>query len=115
MSIWLIRAGAHGEYELKFRQESRVFVTWDALDFNLAMLPDRGARVEAMNLRYPGSKPKAVMNWVSQIWPIVTRNRCAASSRRSRSPPGSMMAACKVSSSQTMEQFCWNGVTGMVW
>ncbi|MCC7020164.1 MAG: hypothetical protein IT332_10440 [Ardenticatenales bacterium] len=72
MSIWLIRAGAHGEYELKFRQENRVFVTWDALDFNLAMLPDRAALVEAMNLRYPDSKPKAVMNWVSQIWPFVS-------------------------------------------
>ena len=30
------------------------------------------------------------------------------------SPPASMMAASWVASHQTMEQFCWNGVTGTV-
>jgi hypothetical protein len=30
MAIWLIRAGSHGEYELKFIQENRVYV--DKLD-----------------------------------------------------------------------------------
>ena len=29
MAIWLIRAGKHGEYEQKFLQENRVYVTWD--------------------------------------------------------------------------------------
>lgn len=42
MAVWLIRAGAHGEYELKFIQEGRVYVTWDALDVNLKQLTDRG-------------------------------------------------------------------------
>ena len=36
MAIWLIRAGSHGEYELKFLQDNRVYVTWDSLDVNLA-------------------------------------------------------------------------------
>jgi hypothetical protein len=31
-----------------------------------------------------------------------------------RSPPGSMTAAWPVASHQTMEQFCWKGVTGTV-
>lgn len=38
MAIWLIRAGSHGEYEQKFIQENRVYVTWDDLDVNLAKL-----------------------------------------------------------------------------
>jgi len=29
MATWLIRAGGHGEYEQKFLQENRVYVTWD--------------------------------------------------------------------------------------
>lgn len=36
MTIGLIRAGSHGEYELKFLQDDRVYVTWDGLDVNLA-------------------------------------------------------------------------------
>jgi restriction system protein len=41
MAIWLIRAGSHGEYEQKFIQENRVYVTWDSLDVNLAKLSER--------------------------------------------------------------------------
>jgi restriction system protein len=40
MATWLIRAGKHGEYEQKFLQENRVYVTWDKLDEDLkAELP----------------------------------------------------------------------------
>lgn len=71
MAIWLIRAGAHGEYEQKFIQESRVYVTWDGLDVNLAKLADRPALVVAMTQRLPDTKPKAILNWVSQVWPFA--------------------------------------------
>ncbi|MDW7773742.1 MAG: restriction endonuclease [Desulfobulbaceae bacterium] len=71
MAIWLIRAGAHGEYEQKFIQENRVYVTWEYLDVNLAKLADRAALVEEMTKRYPDTKPKAILNWVSQVWPFA--------------------------------------------
>ena len=48
MAVWLIRAGSHGEYELKFIQERRVYVTWDALDVNLDKLANRGELTRAM-------------------------------------------------------------------
>lgn len=38
MSIWLIRAGSHGEFEQKFLQENRVYVTWDNLASDLSKL-----------------------------------------------------------------------------
>ncbi len=44
MAIWLIRVGSHGEYEQKFIQEKRVYVTWDALDVNLTKLADARSR-----------------------------------------------------------------------
>lgn len=76
MSIWLIRAGSHGEYEQKFIQEQRVYVTWDALDVDLAALSQRGELTEAMVDRYPDTKPKAIQNWVSQVWPFAHEIKC---------------------------------------
>ena len=71
MAIWLIRAGSHGENELKFIRENRVYVTWDDLDDDLLKLSNRAALTEAMTQRYPDSKPKAIANWVSQVWPFA--------------------------------------------
>ena len=71
MAIWLIRAGSHGEYEQKFIQENRVYVTWDGLDVDLAKLKQRADLTAAMIERYPDTKPKAIMNWVSQVWPFA--------------------------------------------
>lgn len=59
MAIWLIRAGSHGEYEQKFIQESRVYVTWDGLGIDLGKLKQRADLTAAMNERYPDTKPKA--------------------------------------------------------
>ncbi len=71
MAVWLIRAGTHGEYELKFTQENRVYVTWDDLDVNLEKLAERSELRKAMTQRYPDAKPKAIANWVSQVWPFA--------------------------------------------
>jgi len=71
MAVWLIRAGSHGEYELKFIQEGRVYVTWDDLNVNLGKLADRSELTKALTQRYPDTKPKAIANWVSQIWPFA--------------------------------------------
>lgn len=71
MAVWLVRAGSHGEYESKFIAESRVYVTWDLLDVDLSKLPDQAALREAMADRYPDAKPKAIMNWASQVWPFA--------------------------------------------
>lgn len=71
MAVWLIRAGSHGEYEQKFIQEGRVYVTWDDLDVDLSKLGQRSELVNEMSQRYPNAKPKAIMNWVSQVWPFA--------------------------------------------
>lgn len=71
MAIWLIRAGAHGEYEQKFINENRVYVTWDKLAVNLEKLPDREALFVEMSQLYTDAKPKRLQNWASQIWPFA--------------------------------------------
>lgn len=71
MAIWLVRAGSHGEYEQKFIQESRVYVTWDDLKLDLGKLQQREELRTEMEHLYPESKPKAIQNWVSQVWPFA--------------------------------------------
>lgn len=71
MAIWLIRAGSHGEYEQKFIQDKKVYVTWDELNLDLSKLQQRGDLTEEMNRRYPEAKAKTVQNWVSQVWPFA--------------------------------------------
>jgi len=71
MPIWLTRAGAHGEYEQKFIQEKRVYLTWHGLDVDLSKLSDRAALSMVLETSRPDHKPKTIQNWVSQIWPFA--------------------------------------------
>jgi len=71
MAVWLIRAGSHGEYEQKFIQESRVYVTWENLDVDVGQLKARDELAAAMTERYKDAKPKKILNWVSQVWPFA--------------------------------------------
>lgn len=71
MAIWLIRAGSHGEYEQKFVNENRIYVTWDRLTHDISKLSNREALFNAMVQLYPDAKPKRLHNWVSQVWPFA--------------------------------------------
>lgn len=71
MAVWLIRAGKHGEFEQKFLQDSRVYVTWDKLAADLSKLPDRKALFTIMTPLYPNAKTKAIHNYVGQVWPFA--------------------------------------------
>ncbi len=71
MAIWMVRAGSHGEYELKFLQDKRLYVTWDGLDVDLKALQQQADLRAAMAARYPNAKPKTIMNWASQVWPFA--------------------------------------------
>ena len=68
MTLWLIRAGSRGEHEQKFLDEGKVYVAWDGLNVDLKALADRQALIQAMAQRYPDEKPKALINWSSQVW-----------------------------------------------
>jgi restriction system protein len=71
MAVWLVRAGAHGEFEQRFIQEKRVYVTWDGLDVDLSKLDKPAALNAEMTKRYPDDKAKRILNWVSQVWPFA--------------------------------------------
>jgi len=71
LSVWLIRAGSHGESEQKFIRENKVYVAWDELDIDLVKLTHRQELETALDQRYPEAKHKTILNWVSQIWPFA--------------------------------------------
>src|SRR5690554_182932 len=73
MSIWLVRAGSSGEYENKFLEEGRIYVTWDGFDCNLQHLQSPEKLREALSEQYPEAKAGTVKNWASQIWPFAKR------------------------------------------
>lgn len=68
MAVWLVRAGKHGEYEQKFIDEKRIYLTWDTFDVDVSKLPDRAALTVEMESHYPDVKPKTITNWTSQVW-----------------------------------------------
>ncbi|HZV33893.1 MAG TPA: restriction endonuclease [Verrucomicrobiae bacterium] len=71
MAIWLIRAGSHGEYEQKFLDEKRVYVTWAGLNVDISKLQNNDALLSAMQQRYPDAKLNKLKNWVRQVWPFA--------------------------------------------
>ncbi len=71
MSIWLIRAGSHGEFEPKFLEENRVYVTWLNLAHDLHKLENRDALISLLETLDPGAKPKKLQNHAGQIWPFA--------------------------------------------
>jgi restriction system protein len=71
MAIWLVRAGSQGEYEQKFIQEKRIYITWDELKVNLKKLSERSLLNKKLDQLNPDTKPKTIQNWVSQLWPFA--------------------------------------------
>lgn len=73
MAIWLVRAGGSGEYESKFLDEGKVYLTWDNLKVDLSALSDRQKMLDELLQIYPDVKKRAVMNWRSQIHAFAHR------------------------------------------
>ena len=71
MAVWLVRAGAQGQFQEKFLSENRIYVTWDRLNVDLKKLENRDELIDAMRDRYPGVKPKTLINYAGQVWPFA--------------------------------------------
>ena len=73
MSIWLFRAGSNGEYESKFLNDNRVYLTWDDLDVDLNNFKQKEDLYKFLEDKYSLEKEKTAINWASQIYPIAHR------------------------------------------
>ncbi|MEN8179171.1 MAG: restriction endonuclease [Pseudomonadota bacterium] len=68
MALWLVRAGAHGEYEKKFLEENRIYLTWGGLSHDLAALKNRGQLRALLEKVYPDAPKGRITNNLGQIW-----------------------------------------------
>jgi restriction system protein len=68
MELWLSRAGSQGEFEQKFLEEGRIYLTWDSLNADLSKIGSRSSLIELLEKAYPNEKPKRLLNHSSQIW-----------------------------------------------
>lgn len=71
MSIWLFRAGSTGEYEDKFLQDKKIYLTWDDLNYDLNKLQTKEELNDLLHKVYPSEKAGRYRNWLGQIWPIA--------------------------------------------
>ncbi len=71
MALWLVRAGRNGEYETKFLDENRIYLTWEGLHDTLSDTKDKKSLSKLLLQVYPNEKPATVRNWTGQIWPFA--------------------------------------------
>jgi restriction system protein len=62
MSLWLIRAGANGEYEPRFFSENRIYFNWSGLLTDLGKLPNLDAYYKVFGETYPDFKKGRIQN-----------------------------------------------------
>jgi restriction system protein len=71
MAIWLFRAGKSGQYETKFLNEKKIFLTWDELNKDLSKFEDKRELFDFLVDFYDNHKRNTIRNWTGQIWPIA--------------------------------------------
>ncbi|MBP1949354.1 hypothetical protein [Virgibacillus litoralis] len=71
MTVWLFRAGKQGEFENKFLEDERIYLTWDELNIDLRGIESKETLYKSLVKHYDLDKEKTAINWASQIWPIA--------------------------------------------
>lgn len=71
MAIWLFRAGRIGEYENKFLNDGRIYLTWDSLSEDLLKFHSKKELFDFLVNFYANAKANAIRNWTAQVWPIA--------------------------------------------
>ena len=77
MALWLVRAGAHGEYEKKFLEENRIYLTWDGLSHDLGALKNRGQLRTLLEQVYPDAPKGRITNNLGRFGRSVTGSQRA--------------------------------------
>jgi len=67
MGLWVSRAGRHGEYEQRFLEDNRIYLTWRQLRQDLTKVSTKEALRELLQGVYNYSKG-ALVNYSSQVW-----------------------------------------------
>jgi restriction system protein len=73
VALWLVRGGAHGEYERRFLEDGQLYLTWtDGLQLHdLSQARTHDSIRTIVDDCYPGEPAKRIINWTGQIWAFV--------------------------------------------
>lgn len=66
MTLWLTRAGSHGEGETLALEKNLAVIGWEGMP-DLTTLPDRESLKVALAEAYPDSSPGKLSNWAGQL------------------------------------------------
>lgn len=70
MTLWMVRAGKHGERELLALNENIAVIGWEELP-DLSNIQSRDQLAVLLQKIDSNEKPKTLINWESQIWPFI--------------------------------------------
>jgi len=73
MSLFLVRAGKHGEHESRFLEEDRIYLTWEELNRDLSRLRSKSELREVLREVYPDAGKNKLINHSGQIWAFSHR------------------------------------------
>ncbi len=73
MALWLVRTGSHGEHEARFVESSKIFLTWEGVNRDLAKLKEAAEFRAVQQQFYPHQAPRTVSNYAAQMQGFVTR------------------------------------------
>jgi restriction system protein len=72
MALWMQRAGRHGEYEDRFLNDSRIYLTWgDTIPEDARGVTSRSEIVQTLRERWPNASAGKVRNHAGQIWSFL--------------------------------------------
>lgn len=73
MALWLNRAGRRGEFETKFLEEGRIYLTWGELNCDLSKVETMRAMYELLSEIFPDSSQGKRTQNNGQIWSFSHR------------------------------------------
>lgn len=73
MAIWLVRAGKHGQFEKKFLEGKKVYLTWNNLNHDLSNINSQKELRKLLAEIYPTNSEKKNITQGSQIWAFSHR------------------------------------------
>jgi len=71
MTLWLVRAGRHGEREQVALQHGVALIGWHELDFDLSRVGSRDELKSEMAKVYAAKTERTINNWATQVWTFV--------------------------------------------
>jgi restriction system protein len=73
MALWLVRAGSHGEYEKRFLEDNKIYLTWEGINTDLSKFTSKENLRDYLGKTFPDSSKGKITNHTSQIGTFISK------------------------------------------